>query len=129
MIRLHQNLNTPTITIFSIYYTVPNLQYRYLTTHDFSLNGSACHDIVFLHLYKIILIIIIYTFTSCDCPLCRNWPGRRGGTAQANSYWFLPKSHTISHNLSNSIQTKWMRTFFSFLYTIILFITSLRLFH
>ena len=26
VIRLHQNLNTPTITIFSIYYTVPNLQ-------------------------------------------------------------------------------------------------------
>ena len=57
MIRLHQNLNTPTITIFSIYYTVPNVQ-------------TAAP-----------------AMTSCNCPLCRNWPGRRGGTAQANSYW------------------------------------------
>ena len=59
MIRLHQNLNTPTITIFSIYYTVPNVQ-------------TAAP-----------------AMTSCNCPLCRNWPGRRGGTAQANSYIVL----------------------------------------
>ena len=101
-ITLEPKYSYKSITIFSIYYTVPNIHWHYTLntiyiqtsmnwrvytshhTRHFSkrqcLPGDCFSPLIEDHPPKYI------DFNSCDSALCRIWTERRGGTAQPNSY-------------------------------------------